>query len=314
MPWKGRNNLSRRQKWLLAATFAVPVALVLAKWLPTPASEFLMRYGSLVELPRDMHGQAQYVLLVPFGAVLVVFTRLTLGIRVLGPFRSILIAIAFNITGVRLGLAFLCVVLLVVIVVRPLLKSIRLPYFGRVSVILATVASVMICALLCSRWLDVAALQGVAYFPIVVLCLMGEGVARTLTKEGPRSALWRLGATLVLAIIIAQVSSTALFTEFMLRFPELLIMQIGCIVFISEYINWRLLQGLNPKPVVKKAKEKRKKAETTKKKKATKKRASASKSKSKKSRRSDTKVHTAKAAEPDSDPPTEKYHPMEHVR
>ncbi|MHC4717815.1 MAG: 7TM domain-containing protein [Planctomycetota bacterium] len=257
MQMRLRNNLSVRQKWVLALILAAPLALALVKLSPLPGSAFLAGKLSLERLPEEMHSRLRYILLVPFGAMLVVFVRLTLGIRVLGPFRSILLAIAFHITGIGVGLAFVGIVVGVIVALRPVLKGIRLPYFGRVSVILSAVALIFVLAILLSVWLGHAWLRSVAYFPIVVLCLAGEGFARTLAKEGMRSALWRGGATVLLAVLIALISGTGTFGQILSRHPELLISQIACVIVISEYLNWRLLEGLNPKPVKRKRTSKR---------------------------------------------------------
>jgi len=180
-----------------------------------------------------------------------VFFRLVLGIRLLGPFRSILIAVAFQITGILPGLLFLAMVIGIVVAVRPLIKAIRMPYFARVSVILSAVASIMIIALLSSAWLDIESLRRVAYFPIVVLCLTAEGFARTLSKEGLWSATWRGTMTAIVALLITLLSEINGFRNLFLYFPELLIMQIGCIVAIAEFFDLRLLRWLNPTAVKK---------------------------------------------------------------
>lgn len=241
-----KGNLSGKQKLTLAVLLAAPLLLILGKWSVLPSSEFLTRFFSLAETPKDLQHRIRYILFVPFGAVLVVFFRLTLGIRVLGPFRSILIAVAFQITGIVLGLLFLTIVIGAIVAIRPLLKAIRLPYFGRVSVILSAVASLMVIGSFCSSWLGIEPLRRVAYFPIVVLCLTGEGFARTLTREGLRSAMWRGTMTAFVAVLITLLSQIPGFMHLLLRFPELLIAQVGCVVLIAEFLDLRLLQWLNP--------------------------------------------------------------------
>lgn len=243
-----KGNLSGRRKWALGLLIIVPLFIMVAK-LPTAA--FLMRFFSLVDLPPQMQNRVRYILFVPLSATLVVFFRLTLGIRVLGPFRSILIAVAFQITGIVLGLIFLVIVIGIIVAIRPLLRAIRLPYFGRVSVMLSAVASIMIITLLASNWLELDVLHRVAYFPIVVLCLTGEGFARTLSKEGLRSAMWRGAMTTLVAVLITLLSQIREVEHLFLRFPELLFVQIGCIVVIAEFFDLRLLQWLNPTAVKK---------------------------------------------------------------
>ena len=246
-----KRNLSGKQKLALGLLFIVPLLVVVGKWSVLPTSGFFLHVFSLAGIPENMQNRVAYILFVPFGATLVVFFRLVLGIRLLGPFRSILIAVAFQITGVLFGLIFLVAVISIVVVIRPFVKAIRLPYFARVSVILSAVASVMIIALLSSAWLGIEWLSRVVYFPIVVLCLTGEGFARTLSREGVRSALWRGTMTALVAVLITLLSQINGFRSLFLYFPELLIVQIGCIVAIAEFFDLRLLAWLNP-PAAKK--------------------------------------------------------------
>ncbi|MBM4019341.1 MAG: hypothetical protein FJ288_13635 [Planctomycetes bacterium] len=239
-------GLSGPQKCLVWLLFIVPLAVVVGKWSALPTSPFLTQWCSLSAVPADLHRGARHILFVPLGAVLVVFFRLTLGIRVLGPFRSVLLAVAFQVTGVLLGLAFLAAIMAIVLAVRPLLRFVRMPYFGRVSAILSVVAAVMVLGLLASAWLGAESLHLVASLPIVVLCLMGEGLAKTLAREGWRSALWRGAMTALLAVVIALLSEVPGIRNLLLQYPELLVLQIGCIVFIAKFLNLRLLEGINP--------------------------------------------------------------------
>lgn len=242
----GKGNLSSRHKMVLAMLFIGPFLVAVGKWAVLPTSEFFTRTFSLADLSTDMQGRVTYILSVPFGAALVVFFRLFLGVRLLGPFRSILIAVAFQITGILPGLFFLAAVIGIVVVIRGPVKALRLPYFARVSVLLSAVALIMLVALLASTWLGAASLGRAAYFPIVVLCLMGEGFARTLSKEGMRSALWRGTMTALVAVLITFLFQINGFRELFLHFPELLIVETGCIVVIAEFFDFRLLAWLNP--------------------------------------------------------------------
>jgi hypothetical protein len=246
-----KGNLSGRQKLILGVLLLVPVLVMVCKWSALPTSGFLLRFLSLAKLSEQMQSRVGYILFVPFGATLVVFFRLFLGIRLLGPFRSILMAVAFQITGILPGLVFLAVVIAVVVVVRPLIKAIRLPFFARVSVVLSIVALIMLVAILSSGWLRIESLRQVAYFPIVVLCLTSEGFAKTLSREGLRSALWRGGMTALVAVLITFLFQMNEVRRVFLRFPELLVLEIGCIIVIAKFFDLRLLGWLNP-PVVKK--------------------------------------------------------------
>jgi hypothetical protein len=243
-----RRNWTGEQQLLLLVFFLAPALLIVGKWSALPTSGFLNRSLTLAHIPADMAGRVQYVLLLPMGAVLIVFFRLTLGIRLLGPFRSLLIAVAFQVTGIAAGLVFLVFVVGVIVVLRRLIRTFRLPYFARVSVILGAVSSIMVAALLLCEWLGIALLGKVAYFPIVVICLTGEGFARALTKEGVLSALWRGGMTALAAVLITLLASIPGLTRLIVDYPELLLAQVGAILVIAQYGNLRLLARWNPPP------------------------------------------------------------------
>jgi hypothetical protein len=243
-----KGNLSGRHKLALGLLFAVPLVIVIGKCSILPTSDFLSRIFSLADIPEKMHRRVAYILFVPFGATLVVFFRLALGIRLLGPFRSILIAVAFQITGILPGMIFLVTVVGIVVYVRPRITAIRLPYFARVSVILSAVSSIMIIALLSSSWFDSDSLRKMVYFPIIVLSLMGDGFARTLSKEGFTSAMWRGTMTVLVALLITLLTQINGFRNLFLNYPELLIVEIACIVVIAEYFDLRLLSAINPEP------------------------------------------------------------------
>ena len=242
----GKGNLETSHKWALALLVVVPLLVTGLKWDVLPTADYLRQYVSLAELPAETHGRLAYVLFVPLGAILVVLCRLTLGIRVLGPFRSILLAVAFQITGILVGMAFLVVVIVVIVIVRPPLKAMRLPYFGRVSVLLSLISVIVIATILLGEWIGSGLLHRVAYFPIVVLCLTGDAFARTLVKEGAVSALWRGAMTATVAALLTFLSQLDWLRHLLLAYPELLVLQIGAIVAISEYLDLRLLQWLNP--------------------------------------------------------------------
>ena len=108
----GKGNITGHHQRALILLMAIPLSLILLKIPFHPFSEFLSQTLSLSHVDPSMQWRIQYVLFVPFGALLVVLTRLTLGIRVLGPFRSILLAIAFQVTGVLYGLVFLTIVMI----------------------------------------------------------------------------------------------------------------------------------------------------------------------------------------------------------
>lgn len=231
----------------MVALFALFALLLVARLPFLPTADLLNRHLMLTTAPPPLHSVLTNLMLVPVGGMAIVLVRLTLGIRILGPFRAILLAFAFLITGIVTGLLVLAATLGVIIALRPLLRALQLPYFGRVAVLLSAVALVMLAGVLSGVWLDLVALRQVAYFPVVVLCLLADAFAIAWAKEGRTSALWRGATTAAVAVVLTLVAGLPGFRELLLRYPELLLAELACILLIARYGDWRLFEWLNPK-------------------------------------------------------------------
>ena len=184
---KNKNNAPAKRRWSVALLFLIPALLMIGKLSALPTSSFLWQWCSFAHLQSLAAHRLQYVLFVPIGAVVVVFFRQTLGFRLLGPFRSILIAVAFQITGILAGLVFLVMIIGVIVAIRPGLKKLRLRYFARISIMLSAVCADYDPGDSRLRMDGPAMVEQVAYFPIVVICLTAEGFpGRSSRKAGDR--------------------------------------------------------------------------------------------------------------------------------
>jgi len=237
-------NRTAPSNHFLSALFALPLLLVLAKVSGVPGSELISKGLSAADLSPHLRRVAENILLIPLGAVVVVAVRLTLGLRVLGLFRPILLAMAFLAIGVPLGLAFLVPVLALVVTLRPLLRTDH--NYARVAVLLSLVASFLMLPLIVGHSWNIAWLQRLAGFPIIALCLTCESFAKVADAEGSREAVWRALITVAAAMIITAIADIRGAVELFLRFPELLLAQAGCVLLINKHLNLRLLDGFNP--------------------------------------------------------------------
>lgn len=243
--------------WLLAIVACVPLIMVLARILAFPGIHIpeliggdslrllggmLNRSLSLEWVPPNDRWPILYILLLPTAALLIALARLTFGLRVLG-YRSILIAVGFQEIGILAGLILMAVVVATIFVVRPSMRRIRLPLYARVSVILCVAAIIMVGALFLGPWLRSDMLWSFAFFPVIILAMLAEGIADTLARDNALTAAWRAGWTIVLALLIAFISQIPAVRDFALRFPELILTQLVAIVFISEFLDFRLLQN-----------------------------------------------------------------------
>lgn len=237
-------------KFLLVLA-AVPIVLAFSRVLALPGweglplgilravGEFLNDQLTLDWVPPNDRHTILYLLILPTGALLVAFARLTLGLRVLG-LRAILISIGFRASGFLPSLGLMLVVVGTVLVIRPWLRRARLPLYARITVILCVAAITMLGALLIAPALRSDAVWGVAFFPVIIMAMLAEAVAKTLEQDSAVTAIWRFVCTVLLACVIAVVSGAV--DGFLYEFPELLLTELLAIVFIAEYFHLRLLE------------------------------------------------------------------------
>jgi hypothetical protein len=239
-----RPGEATKTDWLLVALLVLPLAVALAKLPVLPTSDFALRFFSLAFVPVDFHAIAENLLMVPLGALVVVIFRLTLGLRVLGMFRPILIAMAFQVIGVPISVAFLLLALVVIIVLRPLLQTDH--NYARLGVLLSLASTLLFAPLLAGQWWDIAWLREIAFFPSVALCLTCESFAKVLDRDGICEAAWRTVTTVSAAVVIVALTSLPGVLPFFLRFPEALLVEASCILLINKHLSLRLFEGANP--------------------------------------------------------------------
>lgn len=231
---------------------AVPLLITALKFLPMTSGAAISQIFSLTSLPDAVAAHVQRLMLMSVGAIIVVIFRLTLGIRVLGPVRPILIALAYQMTGFVVGTLFLVGVMIIIAVIRPLLRSSGMPYFARIAIVLSVVSGLVVITLKIGLSTGGKQLLSVGLLPVVVLTFAAEGFAKTLYHEGVKSAAWRALMTIAVATLIKAVVALPGIYEFFVQYPEILMTQIGSIYLIARFFDYRALEFLNPKlPYVK---------------------------------------------------------------
>jgi D-alanine-D-alanine ligase len=201
----------------------------------------LSQVFSLHDIPPGDRHRVLYILFLPTGALMIALARLTFGIRLIG-FRSILISVGFQQSGIVPSMLLIAAMISVVIGVRPSLMKMRLPYFARVAVIMSLSVIVLLCSLMLAPWLRSDVLWGVAFFPVIVLGLLAEGIAKAIDKDSGLAAVWRATMTIGIALVLAGISHIPIVREIAIEFPELVVTQIVAIILIAEFLDLRLLQ------------------------------------------------------------------------
>src|SRR5690606_1263092 len=130
-----------------------------------------------------------------------------------------LIAIGFQEIGFLPSFALMLVVVGVTVLIRPSMRNVRLPLYARITVILCMCAGIMVVALLIGPWLHSESIWNVAFFPVIIMAMLAEGIAKTFAQNEPVRAVWRLAWTIIVALIIAVIGQSVAIGNVALHFP-----------------------------------------------------------------------------------------------
>ncbi len=114
------------------------------------------------------------ILLFPMIVALVAAARHLIGIRGVGILTPALLSVAFLATGIWAGVGLFSIILFVTVIGRVALKSLKLQYLPRVSLLLWVVSAGVFLTLFSASVWHINQLVTVGIFPILILMLLAE--------------------------------------------------------------------------------------------------------------------------------------------
>jgi len=198
--------------------------------------------GQLTLFSLPVHSQNTYslLLMVPLGALLVVFMRMFIGIQTFGTFMPILIAIAFRETQLLWGIILFSLIVLIGLLIRFYLERLRLLLIPRLAVILIVVIILMLIISFSTGELGLDRLLSVSLFPMVILAMTIERMSITWEESGAHVALLQGLGSLVVASLGYLIMTDEHLSYLMFAFPELLFVILGICLWMGNYTGYRL--------------------------------------------------------------------------
>ncbi len=235
-------------------TVLAPPAEALRDIRSQPAG--LLNLWSAFEQVRIPLNLLKIILMIPFGALIVVLARNVAGIPTFGTFMPALLAVAFRDTGLLWGLILFASILIFGGGVRFALERFQLLHTPRLAVILTSTVLFMMGVTALGVATGQILATRVSLFPIVILTLTVERAAIITEEEGLRQAgLVALGTMLVVTVAYALMSWEIL-QVIVVTFPETLLLVVAVFFVVgrwagirwSEYLRFRefFFSGRNP--------------------------------------------------------------------
>jgi alpha-L-glutamate ligase-like protein len=193
----------------------------------------------------------RFLLLMPIGAVIVALLRNVVGMQTFGLFLPALLAVSMRETGFAIGAGAFVLVIGLVALLHPLLERWRLMYTPRLVILLIAVVALFLGISALGVHLGQTQFAYITLFPIVIVAITAERLARKWEEWGAKLALWTALQTLVVVGIAYIAMGSLLLEAMLLAFPTLYLVLVGTMLFmgrwtgvrVSEWFRFRRVEG-----------------------------------------------------------------------
>jgi len=197
---------------------------------------------SIYTLPLADQNTFKLLLLIPFGALVVVVLRNLVGIRTSGTFMPILIALTFLQTTLLAGLFLFIVIVGIGLLLRSYLSRLNLLLVPRISAVLVFVIFIFLAVSVTSHKLGSDFGLTVTYFPMIIISWTIERMCILWEEEGPKEVLVQGGGSLFTASLVYLLLKNKFIAHLTYSFPELLLVLLAVILTIGSYSGYRLTE------------------------------------------------------------------------
>lgn len=195
---------------------------------------------SLYLLPLNVQSVFRILILIPFGAIVLVIFRNIVGVKTFGIFMPVLLALFFQETGFVFGFIFFSVIVATGFLLRYLLKKLQLLAIPHLSIILTVVVMLLCIFAVFNRELKIFREFTPALFPIVITTIFIERMGLMLEEEGVQNTLGALAGTVLIATITYGIFSIRVLQSIVFTHPETLLILIAIFIMVGTYTGYRL--------------------------------------------------------------------------
>jgi len=206
---------------------------------PVSSSSLLLGY-SFFNLPLHTQNLYKVLLLIPLGALLVVFSRNVIGIPTFGTFMPILIALAFKETNLAVGIVLFVVIVAMGLALRSVLDRMHLLLVPRLASVLILVIMSMAAISILSHKLGIPSGLSAAMFPMVILAMTIERMSVVWEESGPGDAIGQGLGSLAVAVVAFGMFRNDLLEHLFFVFPELVLVVLAACILLGRYTGYRV--------------------------------------------------------------------------
>jgi hypothetical protein len=191
-------------------------------------------------LPVEEQSMFKLLLLLPLGAVVVVFMRVIVGLQTAGTFMPILIALAFLQTSLLPGLISFVSVVGIGLLLRSYLSRLNLLLVARIATLLVLVIFIISALSIIGYEMGYSTGMTITFFPMIIIAWTIERMSILWEEEGAYEVLIQGGGSLIVAIIAYLLMDMALLKHLTFNFPEVNLIMLAAILGMGQYTGYKL--------------------------------------------------------------------------
>ncbi len=180
------------------------------------------------------------MLMLPVGALFVVFFRNVIGVPTFGTFLPALIAAAATHTGLLWGTLGIIIVMVIVASIRMLLGRLELLHSPTLAILLWAVVMTMLATSLVADHLGLMGLARISVFPIAVIAIAAERFYLVSHDHSMGRALKELSGTLAVVTVCYLMMSSLALQMLLSGFPELLLCVVAANIYLGRWVGMRV--------------------------------------------------------------------------
>lgn len=193
-------------------------------------------------LPVEEQAMLKMLLLIPAGALVLVFMRIIVGVETSGTFMPILIALSFLQTTLLPGLISFVSIVGFGLLLRSYLSGLNLLLVARIATIVIIVIFIIVFSSLFGYHLGFNTGMTVTFFPIIIIAWTIERMSILWEDEGPWEVLSQGGGSLLVAVLAYLLMRWSVMAHLSFHYPEINLIIVALIMLMGNYTGYKLLE------------------------------------------------------------------------
>ncbi|CAH0533183.1 hypothetical protein VST7929_01045 [Vibrio stylophorae] len=221
---------------------------------PQQATDELVKLEGLLNfsihsLPIEEQAMFKTIMLIPIGALIVVFLRIIVGLKTSGTFMPVLIAVAFVQTQLLTGIIGFLLIVGTGLVIRSYLSRLNLLLVARISAVIISVIFIIAAFTVISFRIGLNEGLTITFFPMIILSWTVERMSILWEEEGAKEVIKQGGGSLLTAVLVYMAMTSDIVRHLTFNFIGLQFVVLALILILGNYTGYRLTELRRFKPL-----------------------------------------------------------------